>query len=114
MSTTEARTQSFVSYPVWDAPTRWFHWINALSVLGLMLVGVLILLAGDLGISATGRVTIKTVHVWLGYVMAANLFWRLVWAFFGNRYARWRSMLPGGPGYWHALQAYVAQGCSTL
>lgn len=104
---TETRSQPFVSYPVWDAPTRWFHWINALSVLGLMLVGVLILFAGDLGISAPGRVTIKTVHVWLGYVMAVNLLWRLAWAFFGNRYARWRAMVPGGPGYWRALKAYV-------
>ena len=33
------------------APTRWFHWINALTVLGLILVGTLILFAGvvDLG-----------------------------------------------------------------
>ncbi len=103
-----AETQSLTSYRVWDAPTRWFHWINALSVLGLMVVGVLILFAGDLGISAAGRVTVKTIHVWLGYVMTINLLWRLVWAFFGNRYARWRAVLPGGAGYWHALEAYVA------
>lgn len=103
----ETRTQTFVSYSVWDAPTRWFHWINALSVLGLILVGVLILFAGNLGISAPGRVTIKTVHVWLGYVMTINLLWRLIWASLGNRYARWRAIMPGGPGYRHALQAYV-------
>jgi hypothetical protein len=30
-----------VSYRVWDAPTRWFHWINALAVHGLILVGIL-------------------------------------------------------------------------
>ena len=49
-------SDQFVSYRVWDAPTRWFHWINALSVLGLILVGVLILFAGSLGMSPTGRV----------------------------------------------------------
>lgn len=101
-------TQPLVSYRVWDAPTRWFHWINALSVLGLMLVGVLILFAGDLGISPAGRVTVKTVHVWLGYVMTVNLLWRFVWAFLGNRHARWRALLPGGAGYWRSLEAYVA------
>ena len=105
---TDSVAQPLVSYKVWDGPTRWFHWINALSVLGLILVGILILFAGDLGISAAGRVTVKTVHVWLGYVMTINLLWRFGWAFFGNRYARWRAVLPGGAGYWRALEAYVA------
>lgn len=97
-----------VAYQVWDSPTRWFHWINALSVLGLILVGTLILYAGSLGIPAAGRVTIKAIHVWLGYVMTLNLLWRIVWASLGNRYARWRAILPGGPGYLGALEAYVS------
>ena len=42
-----------------------------------------------------------------GYVMAANLLWRLIWAFLGNRYARWHAMLPGLPGYGAAFRAYV-------
>jgi Ni/Fe-hydrogenase 1 B-type cytochrome subunit len=33
--------------------------------------------------------------------------WRFVWAFLGNRYARWRAILPGGPGYLRGLEAYV-------
>src|SRR5450830_1460361 len=36
-------------------------------------------------------------QVSFGYVMAANLLWRFVWAFFGNRYTRWRGILPGCP-----------------
>ena len=102
-----AANDRLVAYRVWDAPTRWFHWINALSVLGLMLVGILILFSGSLGISPAGRVTVKTIHVWLGYVMTLNLVWRFVWAFLGNRYARWRAVLPGGPGFPRALEAYV-------
>jgi Ni/Fe-hydrogenase 1 B-type cytochrome subunit len=39
--------------------------------------------------------------------MAANLVWRFIWAFFGNRYTRWRGILPGGPGYLTALRAYA-------
>ena len=97
-----------IAYGVWDAPTRWFHWINALSVFGLILVGILIMFAGSLGISPTGRVTVKTIHVWIGYVMILNLLWRFVWAFRGNRYARWRAILPGGKGYARALEAYVS------
>jgi Ni/Fe-hydrogenase 1 B-type cytochrome subunit len=57
-----------------------------------MLVGILILFSENLGVSAAGRVTIKTIHVWLGYVMTVNLVWRFVWASFGNRCARWRAM----------------------
>jgi Ni/Fe-hydrogenase 1 B-type cytochrome subunit len=102
-----AANERLVAYRVWDAPTRWFHWINALSVLGLMLVGILILFSGSIGISPAGRVTVKTIHVWLGYVMTLNLMWRFVWAFLGNRYARWRAVLPGGPGFPRALEAYV-------
>ena len=101
-------SEEFIAYHVWDAPTRWFHWINALSVLGLILIGLLILFAGSLGIAAEGRVTVKTIHVWIGYVMTINLLWRFVWAFFGNRYARWRAILPGGPGYVTALEAYIS------
>ena len=102
-----AANERLVAYRVWDAPTRWFHWINALSVLGLMLVGILILFSGSLGISPAGRVTVKTIHVWLGYVMTLNLVWRFVWAFLGNRYARWRAVLPGGSGFPRALEVYV-------
>ena len=40
--------------------------------------------------------------------MGANLLWRFVWAFFGNRYTRWRGILPGGPGYLTALRGYTA------
>lgn len=96
------------SYAVWDASTRWFHWINALCVLALALVGFMILNAGGLEVPNSGKATVKTIHTWIGYVFVLNLLWRIVWAFFGNRYARWRSMLPGGKGYLHALRSYVA------
>lgn len=95
-------------YPVWDAPTRGFHWINALSVFGLVALGLVILNASALGVSNAGKVDLKTVHVWIGYVFALNLGARLIWAFAGNRYARWRQILPGGRGYGVALRSYVS------
>ncbi|MFZ3046604.1 MAG: cytochrome b/b6 domain-containing protein [Desulfatirhabdiaceae bacterium] len=96
------------SYAVWDASTRWFHWINALCVFAIAVVGLVILNAGDLGVSNTGKVALKTIHTWIGYVLALNLLWRIAWAFLGNRYARWRSILPGGKGYLRAVRSYVA------
>jgi cytochrome b len=96
------------TYKVWDANVRWFHWINVICVLGLTAVGVAILNDGALGISNDGKILLKTVHVYFGYVFAMNLAWRLVWAFTGSTHARWRELLPGGPGYLPALRRYVS------
>lgn len=96
------------TYPVWDAGVRWFHWINVLCVLGLIAVGVAILYEKELGVSNDGKILLKTVHVWIGYVFALNLAFRLVWAFVGGVHARWREILPGGRGYLPALRRYVA------
>jgi cytochrome b len=108
LSEQEASVSELRSYAVWDAGTRWFHWINVVCVIALAAVGITILNAGDLDVSNAGKVTLKTVHVSIGYVFVLNLLWRFVWAFLGNRYARWRSILPGGKGYFHAVRSYCA------
>jgi cytochrome b len=42
------------SYRVWDAPTRWFHWINLLCVVGLVAAVSVILNASALGVANAG------------------------------------------------------------
>jgi cytochrome b len=96
------------AYRVWDASTRWFHWINVLCVFGLIAVGVAILNDDALGLSTQGKILLKTVHVLIGYVFAVNLLWRLIWAFIGGPYARWCAILPGGRGYLAELRAYIS------
>ena len=96
------------AYPVWDVSIRLFHWINVLCVLGLIAVGVAILNDKALGVTNDGKVLLKTVHVWIGYVLAVNLLWRLIWAFIGGRHARWRAVLPCGYGYITDVRHYVA------
>jgi cytochrome b len=96
------------AYPAWDAGVRWFHWINLLCMLGLIAVGVTILNDKALGVSNDGKILLKTVHVWIGYVFALNLAWRLVWAFTGGPNARWREILPGGHGYLNEVRAYLS------
>ena len=44
------------AYPVWDANVRWFHWINLLSLLGLIAVGVAILNDKALGVTSDGKI----------------------------------------------------------
>jgi len=96
------------SYVVWDTSVRWFHWINLLCMLGLIAVGVAILNDKALGVTDSGKILLKTVHVWIGYVFAMNLLWRLVWAFIGGPQARWRAILPGGRGYLKEVRDYIA------
>ena len=98
----------FKTYQVWDAGTRWFHWINFISVMGLGFVGLIILNGDFFQPSTQTKINLKVVHVWIGYVFALNLLWRMIWAFFGNHYARWGAILPGGRGYFSALQSYIA------
>jgi Ni/Fe-hydrogenase 1 B-type cytochrome subunit len=47
------------------------------------------------------------VHVYVGYVFFLNLFWRFIWGFVGGRHARWRALLPGGPGFGKRLAEFV-------
>ena len=97
------------TYSVWDASVRWFHWINLVCMLGLIAVGVAILNAKALGVPNDGKILLKTVHVWIGYVFAVNLLWRLIWAFIGGVHARWRAILPGGHGYINELRRYIVE-----
>jgi len=95
------------TYTVWDASVRWFHWINVLCVIGLIAVGVVILNAKTLGVSTEGKILLKTVHVWIGYVFSLNLSWRIVWAFIGGHYSRWHAILPKGPGFIKETGEYI-------
>lgn len=95
-------------YSVWDRTTRWFHWINVICITGLIAVGVVILNNKILGVSGDGKILLKTIHVYIGYVFALNLSWRIIWGFLGNKYARWKSVLPVGKNYWRSVNQYIA------
>ena len=98
---------NFQFYRVWDAPTRLFHWINVACVLVLAAIGTTILYDKELGVTDAGKLLLKSVHTWIGYVFALNLLWRIVWAFIGNRHARWPSMLPFRSGYIAECKSYI-------
>lgn len=98
---------SLRAYRVWDPVQRVFHWLNVGCLLALVAIGTTILWDKELGVSAEGKVLLKTVHVWVGYVFAANVAVRLAWAFAGGPFARWRAFLPGR-GYGESLRRYLA------
>ncbi len=83
------------TYSVWDAPTRWFHWITFVCVVALAALGFLLLYRGALHIEgADAKLAIKAAHATVGYVLVGSLIGRIIWGFLGNRYARWRAVLP--------------------
>lgn len=100
-------------YTVWDKPTRLFHWINVLAILGLIGLGLVIFNAGTLGVSTPGKILLKELHVLVGYVFALNLLIRLIWGFLGNRHTRWSGMLPGGTGYFRSVRDHLSSFFST-
>ena len=72
---------------------RWFHWINTLTIMGLIGVGLVILYAKELVVSTEGKIWLKTIHVYIGYVFCLNLVWRIIWVYNGNQHARWKVIL---------------------
>ena len=100
------------AHAVWDRTTRLFHWINVICVLALTFLGLAILNEKAFGVSSDGKILLKTLHTYMGYVFAANLAWRLAWAFFGSRTARWRAILPFGKAFTKELRTY-AKGVLT-
>jgi len=102
------QTDNLTMYSVWDRSTRWFHWINVICIIGLIAVALFILNNKAFGISNDGKVLLKMIHVYFGYVFAANLCWRLIWGFIGNRYARWSAILPMGKHFLCSLLEYIS------
>jgi len=64
---------------VWDTPTRIFHWLQVLSF-------------GFAYYTAFSE-RLRNYHVALGYILLGLLVFRLLWGFFGTRYARFGSFL---------------------
>lgn len=86
-----------------DAATRWFHWINALAVVGLIGTGLVIFFDDALGLSASGKVTLKSVHASLGWRSTCSGDLPGPFSALGTR-----AIVPAGPGYLTALRAYTA------
>ena len=97
----------FNSYHVWDRSVRIFHWVNVICVIGLIAVGLVILFNKDIGVSADGKILLKTIHAYLGYVFVFNLTWRFIWFFLGNQYSRLGAILPIGKKYKESLKLYL-------
>ncbi|MCU7940389.1 MAG: cytochrome b/b6 domain-containing protein [gamma proteobacterium symbiont of Bathyaustriella thionipta] len=96
----------YKNYRTWSASVRWFHWINVLSVMALIFVGLIMLYKKELGItSLDAKIGLKELHVIIGYIFATNLFIRIIFAFIGPASARFSAFIPG-KGFRQNLQRY--------
>ena len=93
-------SHSHSSQPVriWDLPTRSFHLLLILSVVGLVATGEI---GGDA----------MQLHFWFGYAVLTLVLFRLVWGFVGGHWSRFINFVPTPNkllAYLHALRAKQA------
>lgn len=67
---------------VWDLPTRLFHWLLVLSIIGLFVTGKI---GGNW----------MDWHAKLGYLVLGLIVFRIVWGFVGNQHARFAGFVRG-------------------
>jgi cytochrome b len=80
---------------IWDAPTRAFHWLLALSFAGAFLTG--------------DSERWREIHLLLGYTFVGLIAFRLVWGVIGTRYARFRTFLFRPAEVWQYLRSLLTR-----
>ena len=78
---------------IWDLPTRVFHWLLAVCVLGAWL-------------TAESERTLM-LHLALGYSAGVLVAWRLIWGFVGSRYARFSNFVRSPAAAFAYLRGYL-------
>lgn len=106
MATTQAAP--YYRVYVWELPVRFYHWLNALSVVTLIVTGFII------GKPTTIRYaneayqqywfgTVRFVHFVAAFIYFFNFLVRIYWGFVGNRYAKWSNFLPLRKSQWKEI-----------
>ena len=107
MNRPNIKKEPLFSYHVWDRSVRVFHWVNVICIIGLVVVGLAILYNKNFGVSSDGKVLLKTIHAYIGYVFVLNLAYRIIWGFIGNKYSKWTLNLPFGKNRKEQLVSFV-------
>ena len=72
---------------MWDFPTRAFHWLLTLSLLGSW-------------ITAEAGFEWTETHFLFGYCSLGLIAFRIIWGFVGTRYSRFRNFIKGPAAVW--------------
>ena len=84
--------------PVWDLPTRLFHWL-------LVVMVAVSFITGSIGGNA------MQYHEWSGFAILILLTFRITWGFVGSRTSRFRDFVKGPAAVWRYATA-LARGKS--
>jgi Ni/Fe-hydrogenase 1 B-type cytochrome subunit len=84
---------------VWELPVRFYHWLNALVIIVLIITGFFIssplaLLSHN---DASHQYTMgwfRYLHFAAAYIFFFNFLFRLYWGFVGNKFANWKQFIP--------------------
>ena len=84
---------------VWELPVRIVHWtivlaLTVLSVTGYYIHHPFVSGAGGTGHPGFTMGWVRFIHESAGFVFTAAVLLRVYWAFAGNRFARWRALVP--------------------
>ncbi len=83
-----------VAIPVWDLPTRLFHWL-------LVVLVALSFATGSIGGNA------MQYHEWSGFAILIVLVFRIIWGFVGSRTSRFSYFAKGPATLWRYAVALV-------
>lgn len=95
---------------VWELPVRIFHWVNAGSIMLLMITGIYI---GNPFVSASVHEEayysflmgwVRYIHFFAAFLFSVNLLVRLYWVAIGNRYAK---SCPWKREFWRGVRETV-------
>ncbi len=99
-------TRNFKRVMVWEAPVRFFHWLNVLAIIVLTVTGFLI--ANPPAILSSAEATdlhsfgvIRFIHFIAAYIFFFVMILRLYWAFAGNQFASWKAFWPFSKRMWN-------------
>jgi Ni/Fe-hydrogenase 1 B-type cytochrome subunit len=97
---------------VWQLPVRFYHWINALSIVVLCITGFLIGHPIALQKSTEASFgfwfgTVRYIHFITAFVFFFNFVFRLYWGFVGNKYAKWDNFIPYRKSQWKEILAVL-------
>ncbi len=93
---------------VWEFPVRAYHWINAITVLVLIVTGYIIGRPFSFGASAEAYQQYwfgwaRFLHFLTAFIFFFNFLARIYWGFVGNQYARWQNFIPTTRAQWNEI-----------
>ncbi len=102
-----AKIEKTLMHPkyVWQLPVRFYHWINALVMVVLIVTGLVISDPPALQSASEASFsywfgTVRFIHFVAAYLFFFNFIMRIYWGFVGNKFARWDNFIPYSKQHW--------------